>query len=552
MIMFFEQYYNKKSHFMEIFLQMKIKNKWIIWSAYGYLLFPFIIFCIGFLKPYFGIPISLFVIILFFRKVCKSIDDSEVLVTRKDLLFSTILILLWVSLSGIGGLMFQNRDFHIRNAIFRDLIISDWPVMYSGIPGSTFPPQNGISYTLVYYLGYWLPSALIGKLTNWNLANYALYIWTSIGVFITAVIIKKKNHRSLILATLLMIFFSGMDIIGIGLNDAIMKTSIIDLLPPISHLEWWAYKFQFSSMTTQLFWVFNQAIPAWICTALFLTIEKREHFWLIWSLCFFYAPLPSLGLFPFMMIDLVFPSNFAEGIVFKQKNPLVWITHFLRVSIKRMFSSIQNWQTLPAVFIFLVTFCFYSLNKNSSSIRILELGNVIYLIFLIIFIPAEWFTLWYFLGGKNRKNAQYYIVALVLLLCPLIQIGNQFDFCMRVSIPALFCLMVWSSQELFIFNNKVGIVVTLIFLIGAVTPLYEINRSIYRTIHYYSNASANENNIPISPQEAAYLNPMPHEDHPSTLVADDFISLSNFRPDQMSNFLGSVDNPFFTILFTNK
>ena len=57
---------------------------------------------------------------------------------------------------------------------------------------------------------------------------------------------------------LFLIFFSGMDILG-----ALYSSRLPDLLAyDAMHLEWWTNDFQFSSLTTCLFWVFNQTVGA--------------------------------------------------------------------------------------------------------------------------------------------------------------------------------------------------------------------------------------------------------------------------------------------------
>ena len=42
---------------------------------------------------------------------------------------------IWVWWSGIGGGFYQSGDFPYRNAIFRDLLTYDWPVIYGGEKG---------------------------------------------------------------------------------------------------------------------------------------------------------------------------------------------------------------------------------------------------------------------------------------------------------------------------------------------------------------------------------------------------------------------------------
>ncbi len=96
---------------------------------------------------------------------------------------------LWIWWSGIGGGFYQSGDFPYRNAVFRDLIQYDWPVIYGGEKGM-----------LAYYIGFWLPAAVCGKFVAlftenaaviWQMGNTALYLWALLGVLLVLV----WNHR---------------------------------------------------------------------------------------------------------------------------------------------------------------------------------------------------------------------------------------------------------------------------------------------------------------------------------------------------------------------
>lgn len=123
---------------------------WIKRISIMYLLIPFIIFCLGFLKTYVSVSISvLFLGLIVLNWRAAPLDDSSVQISRRNLIFTVFGILVWVALSGTGGFVFQNTDFHIRNAIFRDLIIYDWLVKYF-----SNPVNPSIPYSLVYYTGF--------------------------------------------------------------------------------------------------------------------------------------------------------------------------------------------------------------------------------------------------------------------------------------------------------------------------------------------------------------------------------------------------------------
>src|SRR5258706_1935937 len=262
--------------------------KWLTRLTYIYLLLPFVLFCLGWLRLIIAIPIVV-IILWMLSRLWKAEDDSAPI----HIPLSVIIISgIWVFLSGVGGYAFQNWDHHWRNAVFRDLITYDWPVVYSS-------PQQGPLKMLVYYVGYWLPAALTGKLLGWKFANLILFLWTWFGVVLVIAHLNLGLKTSLVKTALLLITFSGLDALGTLLFPGDYPT----LWPPIQHLEIWFGNLQYSSFTTQLFWVFNQSIPAWLCIALLANKPRRDLAVLAWALCFFLAPLASIGLLPYLLIE---------------------------------------------------------------------------------------------------------------------------------------------------------------------------------------------------------------------------------------------------------
>jgi hypothetical protein len=110
------------------------------------------------------------------------------------------------------------------------------------------------------------------------------------------------------------IFFSGMDFLGSSrlvenptnticlLNSFNFQLSffykILSNVVAANQLEWWAVIFQYSSITTQLYFVFNQCIPAWIITLLIIDQKNSRNIFFYYSILIFYGPFPFIGLFP--------------------------------------------------------------------------------------------------------------------------------------------------------------------------------------------------------------------------------------------------------------
>lgn len=128
------------------------KRNIAIISSY-YLFLPLAIFLCSWVKVGIGIPLTIILCVLPLF-LFKNIKGNSVSGTITQETIILVIVFGWVLLSGIGGYVWQNRWDHIfRNVVFEDLSYQTWPV------------QNGNS-VLTYYIGFWLPSALISKVTN--------------------------------------------------------------------------------------------------------------------------------------------------------------------------------------------------------------------------------------------------------------------------------------------------------------------------------------------------------------------------------------------------
>lgn len=89
-----------------------------------YLLLPLVLFAFGWLKIY----LACLVVVLLITALFFSLNDMtlvEIHFDKKQVniaLAISILVMLWVGLSGIGEILFQNSDHEVRNVIFHDLI----------------------------------------------------------------------------------------------------------------------------------------------------------------------------------------------------------------------------------------------------------------------------------------------------------------------------------------------------------------------------------------------------------------------------------------------
>ena len=388
-------------------------------------------------------------------------------------------VLLWTYLGGLNGLFYQSSDWNWRNAVYHDLIDRAWPVIY--------PEKDS---ALSYYIGFWLPSALLAKLAGmiggavwaWRVGRGALWLWAVLGLTITILmlmaLVGADTKRKRAASVLVFIFFSGLDIVGAFLSGRIELVTAADTL----HLEWWMPDGkQFSSITTCLYWVFNQSIVSWMAVMLFLCEEDERNYVFIALACLCCGPLPCVGLAVCMVVRC------------GQRVWCAWRSGEGRQAVRTVFSAGNLIALLGAVPLGLYYLSNMAISHTAGSSLPLtaRLANYFGARSFWAFFVLEagiWLAL---LGWEHRREALFYGVAISLLLIPFFHLGTSEDFCMRASIPAVMILMVWCARY---FCTRPPVrsmtrrarlrfaALIVAFLIGAATPCMEIYRGLYHAV----------------------------------------------------------------------
>ncbi len=467
----------------------QVWDRILISSAYLYLIIPTVIFLFGWLR----LPIAILVFGLVAFGAWRALTgfgygSRAGLASLTFLLPVLCIVGLWVLLSGIDGFGFQNVDFDARNAVFRDLIGYPWPVRYDYSASPPLQQAYGNSGALVYYLAYWLPSALIGKWLGWDAANHALFFWSVLGVLLSILLICRYNKAFLPITALAFVFWSGMDFIGTMLYDppSALKAALagqplqfrgivgqtLALLFGGSHLEEWTASavgivvWQYSSFTTQLFWVFNQAIPAWIVTALLLNQQDKKSLVYTYSLVLLFAPLPAIGLVPFLVYRLL------EGVTWDR---ILHVRDILRETL-----SVQN-TVVPASLAAIAVAYLGAQGAEPVQGFVWQFHQIdVWLILGYVAFCVLEFALFAVLLMSYKGGRGLVATAMaVLFVLPIYKFGVTSDLVMRASIPALLVLFVIGMQYLASEapSRARRFVLMAILLIGAVTPLHEIARS---------------------------------------------------------------------------
>ncbi len=491
-------------------------------AAFFCLVLPSVIFLLGFLRWYIGVPVALLLAVAYLFAVRRADEREEraLSLPRPSFWLLFLAVIFWCYLAGLGNLYAQSDDWSARNAIFRDLIRMDWPVVYE--------TKNA---ALVYYIGYWLPAALVGKgalmLTGrlslaWTLGNLALWAWSAICVFLVLLLVllymKAATKKQMWLIVLIFVFFSGLDIVGTLYNLFVRRLAF-----PI-HIEWWTV-YQFSSMTTALNWVFNQSIFAWLASALFL-LERRVQSYAFIIVCLLAAsPLPAVGLALYMVgyavvlfvqslrkresgafwqdvltVQNVIAVLFLLPIYFLyyKTNLAVNVGQFDTVIPPRDFRGIA----VLAVMVIGAGLLFAILRWRRVSVDLRVVWTVLLTLLAtlaallldptvrfryFVFLCLEVFVFLALIWREYKDEPLFYLTWGIAMLCPIVTVGTAADFCMRASIPVVFVTMILCIRYLFEHRGLLSekkmtvrrgayLALIAVMILGAVTPTVEFYR----------------------------------------------------------------------------
>jgi len=556
-----------------------------------YIALPVFIFLAGWLRLTVAIPACVIFLISLYMMLKNRPDTISWHLTRAQwgvVLASFLILALWVFFSGQGGFSFQNSDFHYRNAIFRDLIEKPWPVMYD-YSAQNIPSDGGIAVgldtmILTYYIAFWLPGALVGKIFGWYAANAFLYFWALLGVSLITYYLFRTLRNVSVWSVIILIFFSGLDLLGyLLLSKGVMPG-------PIAHIEWWS-GLQYSSNTTLLYWVFNQTIAIWLAILLILNLKNTRSLLFLYAMLLLHGPFPFLGLLPIVLwkayqgypLRISPKSNLDENAV---KTILLWAWNGVRRAI-----TFEN--VCGGILVLAIIYLY--LSNNISGRKVGVNAPTINMFLLFIFEGGLYLL---FLFADHRKNPLYWICIGSLLVIPFFAVGDGQNFCMRVSIPALFMIQIliqktllgkeeektatntkltapirqditakssgkpaaYAHGTLSVINRRfVKCILVILLIIGAAVPIQEMSRSVVYTLPSYEVTRSAMISIGTAftesgdPSRSTFGNTMLTQSQYGYTWADDLRTLGNGKgssnPSVFNNLLGSTqDNLFYKYL----
>lgn len=441
-------------------------DKAVIIVSLLFVFFPIIIFLWGWTKLWIA-SICTVGLILIAVNIYREIKDEFTISIKSNMNFwiiSIIIITLWCLFSGIGKFSYQTGDFKARNAFFQDLCNMNWPIVLD-MSKQPVNIQNlfvGVKSTnLVYYFTWWLPVALVVKIFKLSslAGNTLLVSYAIIEVFLIYYcflnIIKKYSY----IALSSLILFGGWDF-WIYFIENFNFTKM-------GHVEWWATYFQYSSNTTQMYWVFNSSLPIWLVTCLVMIMPKNRYKAALGALAFAYNPFATVSMVFIVLADTL--GKRTEKILDKL-GELCSVTNIL-----------------TSLLMLVIWGCFYlqvNINETSTDGLIFNIYPeqklfVTYIVFLMVEVGVYFFAI----GFNIDKDRFYWVTLIGLILMPMIKIGKYNDWSLKAPVPLLFILMIMVVKRYYVESTmKKKYTILLVLFLGYMTSAVELQRNISGTL----------------------------------------------------------------------
>ena len=370
----------------------------------------------------------------------------------------------WCSLGGAGHFFCTNPDWIVRDTVLGDLTLTPWPPAYSEV--------DGVHHILRTAFGFFFPAALVGKLAGMDVVDVALYLWTALGasLFLLLLPMARRAGWLLLLMLTVALFFSGMDYLGI-----VLLTGITPLFP--LRLEWWV-PFSYSSLTGQMHWAPNHALPLWLVTTLFYRHWGHRTFpalvVILLPLLVIWTPFAVVGILPFLGIAVMrWAKQDDQGTLIKRFRDsgltimqLVAAAGLTYLTVRLLTLDIAAIPGAPTI----------DVAPNPSG----------FVLKYLLFVLMEFAILALLLAREIRHSqGLFWLSFAILALLPLYQYGPSNDTMLRLSTP---CLVILLILTLDLVKQRSALpklrmlpgsawAVGIVLLIGACTPFNEMWRA---------------------------------------------------------------------------
>ncbi|MEM7287540.1 MAG: hypothetical protein AAF480_14405 [Actinomycetota bacterium] len=269
--------------------------RWLVGGTVAYLLAPLMIFLATWVRWEVGLAAAA-LLSLAARDLLRDVADGPGLGAPAVAGVGVFAVVLtW--LSGAGDIGYQAGDWWKHNAVFTDLVVEPWPVVY----------DIGGTVGLDYYLAHYLPAAAVGKLGGFWLGNAAMVAWTAAGIVMVGAWMVVLVRRAWVPALATFVALSGLDVVGWLLFEPLTGAPA-EAGVGFEGAEFWNGNFAYLSQLTNVADAPHQSMGIWLLTSLLLwaVLERRDLRWLpiVMVVSPFWSAFATIGLIPFAALAI--------------------------------------------------------------------------------------------------------------------------------------------------------------------------------------------------------------------------------------------------------
>ncbi len=433
---------------------MRVSVSYIRIITLLYIAFSLFPFFLGWTRLYYGIPLSLLLGLGIYQFTQSLSFDEVEFYSKRQLVIAIVILFLWVSFSGAGGMGYQVTDLYKSNTLVKELSTRSWPLEYD---------VDGEKMYLSHYLAYYIAAPTVFSILGFKVTQLALFVYTFIGILISVFWLHRFIKGNLAFFSVFFILFGGIATFSFVNTFGSESLSVyLDKILNHGYLFWLNSRevipLNFMSVTDMLYWTPQHAIPAFLGVGIMLNAGfvdgDIKYMPFIICLLAMWSPMVLVGLFPL----------------------------FVFVLLLRRFEGIWNYVNLiiaPILFIVLASFLlaiesgelvqhFIFTDLTGQGVSILkQMGIYFHFLFFEVVIWAIPIYAVLKNGFAKDEKILFLFTCVMLMIIPLYRFGLWNDWCTRVSMGSLIVLSLFAFRALVNAKGILKGVMILLFISGA-------------------------------------------------------------------------------------
>ncbi|UBM58129.1 hypothetical protein LAG90_15085 [Marinilongibacter aquaticus] len=430
----------------------------------AYIAFPLFPFYFGWVKPIFGVPLAV-LLVLGVGRIYRDAETVTEHVSKRNLLIGLAIVGGWLLFSGAGGFGFQFYDHVKNNTLTAELSEQAWPLTYT---------VEGKTMFLSHYLSYYIMGPFMLGGLGYKFAQLGVFLWASLGVVLGMFWLGRAAAKLNWPFNAFYVFFGGIVCFSFLFKfKADFISEIVSRIQNHGYVFWmnsWdVIPLNYQNITDMLYWTPQHFIPAILGIGLILNeglIEKNiKYLPFALSLLAMWSPLVLLGLFPFFVYVLLY--NQFKGIF----NPVNLIIAPILFFVNTSFLLAIESGELVKHFIFT--------DLSAGGITLWE--QILVYFYFLLFEVAVWVVpIAVIMRRKWGVGERPLFLLTVFVLCtiPLYRFGLWNDWCNRVSMPAIVLLGLFAYRAWETARGKQKLLLSVLLLLSGLGAFIDISGSL--------------------------------------------------------------------------